>query len=57
MKNDGDLLIFSKPNAELIEKIDIPLLKEDESYGRNENNEFQKMIPSPGKKNKIFFFV
>ena len=53
LKNDGDLLIFSKPNAELIEKIDIPSLKEDESYGRSDNNEFQKMIPSPGKKNKI----
>ena len=53
LKNDGYLLIFSKPNAELIEKIDIPSLKEDESYGRDENNEFQKMIPSPREKNKI----
>ena len=52
-KNDGDFLFFSNPSAELIEKIDIPSLKEDESYGRNENNEFQKMIPSPRKKNKI----
>ncbi len=51
LNKEGDLLFFSNSNAELIEKIKIPSLKEDESYGRTENNKFQKMIPSPGKKN------
>ena len=51
LNKDGDLLIFSNSNAELIEKIKIPSLNEDESYGRTEDNNFQRMIPSPGKKN------
>ena len=52
LNKDGDLLFFSNSNGEIIEKIKIPSLQEDESYGRTEDNFFQKMIPSPGKKNK-----
>ena len=48
---EGDLLVFSNSNEELIEKIKIPSLKEDESYEITENNSFQKMIPSSGKNN------
>ena len=52
LSNEGDLLFFSNSKAELIEKIIIPSLEENESYGRIDNNKFQKMISSPGKKNK-----
>ena len=49
----GDTLFFSDLNFSLIEKVDIPLLEENETYGRVENQTFQKMIPTPGAKNKI----
>ena len=52
LNKEGDFLFFSESNAEIIEKIKIPSLKEDESYGRKENNEFEKIASSPGKKNK-----
>ena len=51
LDKDGDILFFSNSNGEILENIKIPSLDEDESYGRTEDNEFQKMIPSPGKKN------
>ena len=51
LNKNGDFLFFSNSHAEIIEKIDIPSLEEDETYGRNENGLFQKMISSPGKKN------
>ena len=51
LSKDGDLLYFSNLDGELIEKINIPPLNEDESYGRANDNEFKKMIPTPGKKN------
>ena len=50
----GDFLFLSGPNSELIEKVEIPELKEDISYGRTNNNIFQEMTPTPLKKNKIF---
>ena len=52
LNKDGDFIFFSNSNGKLIEKIKIPSLEEDESYGRTENDKFEKMIPSPGKKNK-----
>ena len=53
LQKNGDSLFFSDPNCNLIEAIDIPSLEEDETYGRDENHEFKKMIPTPGYKNKI----
>jgi hypothetical protein len=50
----GDFLFLSDPKGELIEKVEIPELKEDISYGRTNNNIFQEMIPSPLEKNKMF---
>ena len=49
----GDFLFLSDPNGELIEKVEIPELKEDISYGRTNGNIFQEMTPTPLKKNKI----
>ena len=54
LNKDGDLLLLSDSNAELIEKIKIPELEEDEAFGRTEDEKFQIMIPSPGKKNFKF---
>ena len=48
---DGDILYFSNSKGELIEAIEIPLLQDDETYGRDESNEFNIMLPSPGEKN------
>ena len=47
-------LFFSAPNGELIEKLEIPKLSKDISYGRINGNNFQEMIPTPNEKNKIF---
>ena len=49
----GDFLFLSDPNGELIEKVEIPELKEDISYGRTNSNIFQEMTPTPLEKNKI----
>ena len=49
----GDTLYLSDLDCNLIEKIDIPSLEDNETYGRVDNNKFQKMIPTPGEKNKI----
>ena len=49
----GDFLFLSDPNGELIEKVEIPELKEDISYGRTNGNIFQEMTPTPLEKNKI----
>ena len=48
----GDCLFLSEPNGELVEKVEIPKLKEDISFGRTNNNIFQEMTPSPLEKNK-----
>ena len=53
LQKDGDSLFFSDSNCDLIEKINIPSLEEDETYGRDENHKFKKMTPTPGYKNKI----
>ena len=53
LQKNGESLFFSDSNFNLIEKIDIPSLEEDETYGRDEKHEFKKMIPTPGYKNKI----
>ena len=42
-------LFFTNSNNELIEKIEIPILNDDETYGRAEDDNFKKMLPSPGK--------
>ena len=49
----GDFLFLNDPNGELIEKVEIPELKGDISYGRTSDNIFQEMIPTPLEKNKI----
>ena len=54
LNKEGDYLFFSDSNAKLLEKIEIPSLEEDESYGILEDEAFQQMIPSPGKKNQKF---
>ena len=48
----GDSLFFSDKSGKLIEKIDIPSLEEDFSYGRNEQGKFELMPATPLKKNK-----
>ena len=50
LNKDWDTLFFTNSNFELLEKIIIPILNDDETYGRTEDDTFQKMIPSPGKK-------
>ena len=50
---NGDILFFSNKNAELIEKIEIPKLKENESYGRITDTVFKKMTPTPKTENEI----
>ena len=50
---NGDILFFSNKNAELIEKIEIPQLKENESYGRITDTVFKKMTPTPKTENEI----
>ena len=52
LDKDGDVLYFSDKLGTLIEKIDIPPLGEDYSYGRNEQGEFEIMTPTPLLKNK-----
>ena len=49
----GDYLFLSDPNGELVEKVVIPELKADISYGRTNTNTFQEMTPSPLGKNKM----
>ena len=49
----GDLIILSSPKGELIEKIEIPKLKKDISYGRTSHNTFLETNPTPGRKNEI----
>lgn len=50
---NGDILFFSNKNGELIEKIVIPKLKENESYGRITDTVFKKMTPTPKTENEI----
>ena len=54
LSNKGEIIILTSPEGELIEKIEIPPLEEDETYGKFYNNTFMKMIPTPGVKNKIW---
>ena len=54
LSNKGEIIILTSPEGELIEKIEIPPLEEDETYGKFYNNTFMKMIPTPGMKNKIW---
>ena len=51
--NDKEQLFFNDPNGKLIEKLEIPELSKDISYGRTVEDIFQKMIPTPYKKNKM----
>ena len=53
LTNNKEQLFFSAPNGKLIEKLEIPELREDISYGRTNGNIFQEMIPTPYEKNKI----
>ena len=53
LKKDGELIILASPEEEIIEKVEIPSLEEDETYGKIYNGSFQIMIPTPGSKNKI----
>ena len=53
LNNKGEVVILSSPEGEQIEKIEIPSLEEDETYGRFKNN-FLKMMPTPGTKNQIW---
>ena len=48
----GDFLYLSDPKGELIEKVKIPELKKDISYGRTKDNSFQEMTPTPLEQNK-----
>ena len=50
---NGETLFFSDKNYTLIEKVEIPALEDNETYGRFGKNNFQKMIPTPGKENEI----
>ena len=50
---NGDTLFFSDINYTLIEKVEIPALEENETYGRIDESNFKKMIPTPGKENEI----
>ena len=54
LNKEGDFLFLSNSNGELIEKIEIPELQEDEVFGRTEDDKFQIIMPSPGKKNFKF---
>ena len=47
----GDTLFFSDKSGKLIEKIEVPSMNEDFSYGRNEEGNFEIMPASPLKKN------
>ena len=51
LNKEGDILYFTDSKAELIEKIEIPYLQDDETFGRDENDEFKTMLPSPETKN------
>ena len=52
LNKKGGILFFSDKFGSLIEKIDIPSLEEDFSYGRNEQGKFEIMPATPLKKNK-----
>ena len=54
LKKEGELIILTNSEGEIIEKVEIPELEEDETYGKNFNRTFQKMLPTPGEKNKIW---
>ena len=53
LNEDGDQLFFSNPNAELIEKIDIPKLNENMAYVRGSDDTFSEKEPTPGSKNEM----
>ena len=53
LNNNGEIVVLSSQEGELIEKIEIPSLEEDETYGRF-NKDFVKMMPTPGTKNLIW---
>ena len=53
LKKEGEILIFSSKEGEIIEKIEIPFLEYDETFGKF-NGTLQKMIPTPREKNKIY---
>ena len=54
LNKDGETIILTSSEGELIEKVVTPPLEEDESFGRNFNGTFEKMMPTPGIKNKIW---
>ena len=49
----GETIIFTSKEGETIDKIEIPFLQRDETFGKFKGT-FQKMIPTPGKKNIIY---
>ena len=51
LSKKGDTLFFTDKSGSLIEKIIIPAMDEDYSYGRNEEGNFEIMPSSPLKKN------
>ena len=53
LNKNGDLLFLCNPDAKLIDKVKIPKLEKDESYGRTASNTFLSEIPTPGYKNEI----
>ena len=51
---EEEILILTSSEGEIIQKIEIPLLEEGETYGKSLNGTFQKMVPTPGNTNKIW---
>ena len=53
LNNQGDTLFLTNTNGELIQKIEIPKIKEGESYSRVYETVFKKTEPTPGAQNEI----
>ena len=51
LDKNGDTLFLSKKNGEIIQKVEIPTLKVDESFSRITGNSFKKTTATPGEKN------
>ena len=52
LSKSGDTLIFSDSDGKIIQRIDIPVLGEDKSYGRLADGTMKIMAPTPAAENE-----
>lgn len=53
LSKNGETLVISTPDGNIIQEVNVPTLGEDFTYGISSGNTFEIMQPTPGKANNI----